>query len=79
MARTSEPNSATNQFYINCGDNGKTLDRKSGSKGEEGYCVFGRVIDGMDVVDRINRVPTDPEDRPEQAVLIKSIRRVQQK
>ena len=52
-------------------DNGKTLDRKSGSKGEEGYCVFGRVIDGMDVVDRINRVPTDPEDRPEQAVLVK--------
>jgi len=79
MARTSDPNSATNEFYVNCGDNSRTLDRKSGSKGEEGYCVFGKVIEGMDVVDRINQVATDTGDWPEKPVLIKSIRRVEQK
>jgi cyclophilin family peptidyl-prolyl cis-trans isomerase len=55
MARTSEPNSATSQFYINVVDN-PSLDYKS--EAEPGYAVFGKVIAGMDVVDAISVVPT---------------------
>jgi cyclophilin family peptidyl-prolyl cis-trans isomerase len=56
MARTSDPNSATSQFYINVTDN-KTLNRSSTSAG---YCVFGQVITGMDVVDQIQQLPLKP-------------------
>lgn len=56
MARTSEPHSATSQFFINHVDN-PHLDRENDPKGW-GYCVFGRVIKGMDVVDMIASVPT---------------------
>jgi cyclophilin family peptidyl-prolyl cis-trans isomerase len=52
MARTSDPNSATAQFYINLADNSR-LDHAGG-----GYTVFGKVIDGMDVVDKIKAVRT---------------------
>ncbi len=55
MARTSEPNSATSQFYINVVDN-RSLDYTSAQ--EPGYAVFGKVIAGMDVVDAISLVPT---------------------
>lgn len=52
MARTSNPNSATAQFYINVVDN-PNLDTYGG-----GYAVFGKVVSGMEVVDKIRRVPT---------------------
>lgn len=55
MARTSEPNSATSQFYVNVVDN-PSLDYKS--EQEPGYAVFGKVTAGLDVVDAISVVPT---------------------
>lgn len=71
MARTSNPNSATSQFFINLDDN-KSLD-KSGSSA--GYAVFGKVISGFDVLKKIEREPrgihrTRPE-APNYAVIIK--------
>jgi peptidyl-prolyl cis-trans isomerase B (cyclophilin B) len=57
MARTSEPHSATAQFFINVADN-DFLDYTSPSANGWGYCVFGKVIGGKDVVDKIKAVPT---------------------
>ena len=57
MARTSDPHSATAQFFINVADN-DFLDHKSPSANGWGYCVFGKVVEGQDVVDRIRAVPT---------------------
>ncbi|MBX9583536.1 MAG: peptidyl-prolyl cis-trans isomerase [Gemmataceae bacterium] len=83
MARTSDPDSATSQFYINVADN-TGLDRKEAPDGV-GYAVFGRVVEGMDVVDKIKAVKTgakkDPAGRPmrdvpDEDVVIKSVRRV---
>jgi cyclophilin family peptidyl-prolyl cis-trans isomerase len=75
MARTSEPDSATSQFFINVVDN-KRLD---GSTDKAGYAVFGKVIDGLDVVDKIRRVETAEqgghENVPVKDVIIRSIRR----
>ena len=56
MARTNDPNSATAQFFINVNDN-KRLDAASAPDGN-GYAVFGKVVSGMDVVDKIRAVPT---------------------
>lgn len=76
MARTQEPHSATSQFFINVVDN-HSLDHTSNTVGGFGYAVFGRVIKGMDVVDRIKSVPTgrsDPhQDVPQSPVVIKTI------
>lgn len=58
MARTNDPNSATSQFFINVVDN-QRLDADQARDGN-GYAVFGRVIEGMDVVDRIKDVPVAP-------------------
>jgi peptidyl-prolyl cis-trans isomerase A (cyclophilin A) len=55
MARTMDPNSATAQFFINVADN-PFLDAENARDGN-GYAVFGRVVEGMDVVDRIKAVP----------------------
>ena len=55
MARTSDPHSATAQFFINVGDN--DFLNHPGQDGW-GYCVFGRVIDGTDAVDKITAVKT---------------------
>ncbi len=55
MARTSEPNSATNQFFINLVDNSFL----NYGAGQPGYAVFGRVVSGMDVVDDIGSVSTE--------------------
>jgi peptidyl-prolyl cis-trans isomerase A (cyclophilin A) len=55
MARTSDPNSATSQFFINVADN-RSLDYTGQGPG---YAVFGKVIDGMDVVDKIEQVRTE--------------------
>ena len=69
MARTSDPNSATSQFFINVGDNLR-LDDAGG-----GYAVFGKVVDGMAVVDQIRAVPTRAKGEhgnlPEKAITIK--------
>jgi peptidyl-prolyl cis-trans isomerase A (cyclophilin A) len=56
MARTQDPNSATAQFFINLADN-SFLDAANARDGQ-GYAVFGKVVEGMDVVDRIRVVPT---------------------
>ena len=57
MARTPDPHSATAQFFINVADN-VFLDFKAKTDAGWGYCVFGRVTEGMDVVDRIKGVAT---------------------
>jgi cyclophilin family peptidyl-prolyl cis-trans isomerase len=86
MARTNRPDSATAQFYINVADN-KFLDRAN-ARDKVGYCVFGKVIEGMDIVDKIKAVKTGSskfktklgdaefENVPETDVVIKSIKRV---
>jgi peptidyl-prolyl cis-trans isomerase A (cyclophilin A) len=74
MARTSDPNSATSQFFINVKDNA-FLD-KANSRDGNGYAVFGKVVSGMDVVDKIRTVPTESrgmqQNVPVQAVVIKT-------
>jgi cyclophilin family peptidyl-prolyl cis-trans isomerase len=75
MARTSAPDSATSQFFINLFDrNSANLDYQPGSPG---YCVFGKVIAGMDVVDAIARVPLAGrgDHVPLKPVYIKSAKR----
>lgn len=57
MARTSDPNSATSQFFINTADNA-FLDFKNASPSGWGYAVFGKVISGMDVVEKIQKAKT---------------------
>jgi len=84
MARTDDPDSATAQFFINVKDN-RHLDAL---RGRSGYAVFGRVIEGIDVVDKIKEVPTTIKEAtsqdgkkgqmpnvPEEEVVIKSVRR----
>lgn len=77
MARTSDPNSATAQFFINLKANG-FLDRDQARDGY-GYAVFGKVTDGMDVVDKIAQVKTRNagmhQNVPVTPVVIKSIKR----
>lgn len=74
MARTMYPHSATSQFYINVNDN-SFLNADQAQDGN-GYTVFGRVVSGMDVVDRIAEVPTGyragMQDVPRETVTIKS-------
>ena len=69
MARTADPNSATAQFFINVKDN-DFLNQAQARDGN-GYAVFGKVISGMDVVDKIKSVPTGPGDVPVTPVTIK--------
>jgi len=80
MARTSDPNSATSQFFINVKDNG-FLDFKSETPGGWGYAVFGKVIDGMDVVTAIEHTPTSDQggafaNLPKDPVVIESAKLV---
>ena len=70
MARTNDPNSATAQFFISVKDNA-FLDAANSPDGN-GYAVFGKVVSGMDVVDKIRAVPTGPGDVPQQPVTIKT-------
>lgn len=60
MARTQDPHSATSQFYVNVADN-KALDFKAPTPQGYGYTVFGKVVKGMDVVDRIALTPTSTQ------------------
>ena len=71
MARTNQVDSATSQFFINTGTNNGFLDHKVR---DYGYAVFGKVVSGMDVVDKIEGVKTQPGDVPAEPVIIKSIR-----
>ena len=64
MARTSEPHSATAQFFINVEDNPE-LDHRDDSAEGFGYCVFGKVEDGMDVVDKIRKLKTKAQGEHE--------------
>ncbi len=79
MARTSDPNSATSQFFINVADNARTLDAGAHASNPHGYCVFGKVVEGMDVADQIRAVPTDAsghmQDVPVEPIVIESIAR----
>ncbi len=72
MARTSDPDSATSQFFVNVRDNA-FLDY---APGNPGYAVFGRVVSGMDVVYAIEKMPTTTkfgmhQDWPQQDVVVK--------
>ena len=82
MARTNVIDSATSQFFINHKDN-PVLDHKDNSPRGFGYCVFGRVIKGMDVVDKISGITTTTvntvasgkmENVPARSVIIESVR-----
>ncbi|EUJ11203.1 peptidyl-prolyl cis-trans isomerase (rotamase) - cyclophilin family [Methylophilaceae bacterium 11] len=74
MARTSDPNSATAQFFVNLADN-QFLNYTSPEPDYIGYCVFGKVVSGMDVVHKIGIVPTGNNrgfsDVPIKAIMIK--------
>ncbi|GAB1038773.1 peptidylprolyl isomerase [Shewanella algae] len=76
MARTSDPHSATAQFFINVNDN-TFLDFKNESIQGWGYCVFGEVVEGMDVVNAIKGVSTGNhgmhQDVPLEAVIIEKV------
>jgi cyclophilin family peptidyl-prolyl cis-trans isomerase len=88
MARTSDPNSATSQFFINVADN-KRLNFRSPDPGGIGYVAFGKVVSGMDVVDKIAKAPKgggkpvppgtrlDPADVPTEPVVITSAKVVE--
>ena len=73
MARTSNPHSATAQFFINVADN-DFLNYTAQTPQGWGYCVFGRVVEGQDVIDRIKKVRTGSraghQDVPQEDVLI---------
>lgn len=74
MARTSDPHSATAQFFINVTDN-DFLDHRAPTPDAYGYCVFGKVVEGTDVVDRIAKVRTGSrgfhQDVPTEDVVIR--------
>jgi peptidyl-prolyl cis-trans isomerase B (cyclophilin B) len=79
MARTNDPHSATAQFFVNVSDNA-FLNHKAKNDREWGYTVFGKVVSGMDVVDRIKAVKTGQQgpfskDAPLEQVSIVSARR----
>ena len=73
MARTSDPHSATAQFFINVADN-EFLNFKAPNANGWGYCVFGKVVEGTDVVDKIKGVRTGTsgfhQDVPKEDVII---------
>jgi cyclophilin family peptidyl-prolyl cis-trans isomerase len=77
MARTNVPDSASSQFFVNVVDN-HFLDKAKAQDGV-GYCVFGKVVEGMDVVDKIKAMKTGSkgghQDVPLQDVTIQSVRR----
>jgi len=76
MARTSAPDSATSQFFINVADNAFLDKEKAADK--VGYAVFGKVVEGMDVVKKIEKVATTTkgmhQNVPTEAVTIKSVK-----
>lgn len=81
MARTSDPHSATAQFYINVADN-PTLDYNSADSAYNGYCVFGKVVSGMDVVFKISNIPTNDQrgysNVPIRSVIVHSVKIIEE-
>lgn len=82
MARTGDPHSATNQFFINTVDNA-FLNHSGKTPRGWGYCVFGTIVDGMDVMDRIAKAPTGPggqfqKDVPREQIVIQKVSLVEQ-
>jgi cyclophilin family peptidyl-prolyl cis-trans isomerase len=80
MARTGDPHSANSQFFINVGNNSRLDPDKKRSGGTWGYTVFGNVIQGMDIVDKIVSVKTGPQghfakDVPVVPIVIKKMSR----
>jgi len=80
--RDGDATSATAQFFINTVDNRQLDFRGDATAGMTGYCVFGRVVEGMDVVDRIRVVPTGPKaplaaDVPVTPVLVESAKQIE--
>jgi peptidyl-prolyl cis-trans isomerase B (cyclophilin B) len=79
MARTGDPHSATAQFFINVADN-DFLNYRSADANGWGYCVFGRVVAGTDVVDRIKALPTGNrgahQNVPNENVIIERVEEV---
>ena len=76
MARTSDPHSATTQFFINVANN-DFLNFKSETPEGWGYCVFGRVTEGLEIVDKIKQLPTTTrsghQDVPVDPVVIEKV------
>ena len=76
MARTGDPHSASAQFFINTADNA-FLDHRAETQDGWGYCVFGKVSDGMDVVEKIEETVTTKrqghQDVPEDVILIEKV------
>ena len=68
MARTMAPHSATAQFFVNVKDN----DFLNAKGSADGYAVFGKVIAGMDVIQKIKITPTGPGDVPKTPIVINS-------
>lgn len=79
MARTNDPHSASSQFFVNVADN-DFLNHKGKTMNGWGYCVFGKVVKGQDVIDRIKNVPTKTrgfhEDVPTIPVVIEKVVRL---
>ena len=80
MARTANPHSANSQFFINVTDNVRLDPQKSGARGTWGYTVFGQVIEGMEVVDKIVAVKTGSQgpfakDVPQVPIIISKMSR----
>ncbi len=78
MARTSDPHSASAQFFINVADNAM-LDFRFPTQEGYGYCVFGKVVKGMDLVQNLSKVATGPgpgghRDVPLKPIVIESVR-----
>ena len=80
MARTSDPHSATAQFFINTTDRNTFLDHQSKTSQGWGYCVFGKVVEGLDVVDQLRSAETctrgGHQDVPVDAIVINAVKRV---
>ena len=81
MARTADPHSASSQFFINVSDN-FFLDHKDTSSQGWGYAVFGKVVEGMDTINKIKECKTGTQlghqDVPEEDVLINSVKRIEE-
>ncbi|NNC77975.1 MAG: peptidyl-prolyl cis-trans isomerase [Woeseiaceae bacterium] len=80
MARTNDPHSANSQFFINVGDNQRLDPQKHPVRGRWGYTVFGYVIEGMDVVNKIAAAQTSPQgehaNAPVVPIVVKKISEV---
>jgi cyclophilin family peptidyl-prolyl cis-trans isomerase len=80
MARTNEPHTAGSQFFINVADNSRLDPQKDAAQGRWGYTVFGSVLEGMDVVDKIAAAQTSPQgehqNAPNVPIIIKKMSQV---